>query len=145
MTDTMTQRSQAARSLKCLEVWGGNGAVEETLELPGLSVWLHSTPLHNATGGGDVYYLSSCSHGVIARVALADVSGHGECVSELAKTLRVLMHKYVSYWDQTEFMQELNRAFATSQHRLESEQGSSCLAGAKFATSTVMSYSCEER
>src|ERR1043165_8396643 len=83
LTDAIAERSQPVRSLKCLEVWGGNGAVEETLELPGLSVWLHSMPLHNASGGGDVYYLSSCSHGVIARVALADVSGHGECVDHL--------------------------------------------------------------
>jgi phosphoserine phosphatase RsbU/P len=145
VTDIVTERSQAARSLACLEVWGGNGAIEETLELPGLSVWLHSRPLHNVAGGGDVYYLSSCSHGVVARVALADVSGHGECVSELAQTLRGLMHRYVSYWDQTEFMQELNRAFAASQQAIESEQGGSRLDGAKFATSTVMGYYCEER
>jgi phosphoserine phosphatase RsbU/P len=140
----MTADSAGTRSLQCGEVWGGNSAVEQTLSLPGLVVWLHSKPFHNASGGGDVYYFSVCSHGVIARVALADVSGHGEPVSGLAQTLRGLMHKYVNYWDQTEFMGELGRAFAATQ-RLPGQQEGFGLDGAKFATSTLLGYYSEDR
>ncbi len=128
------------RSLQCMEVWGGNGPAEETFTLPGLAIWLHSKPYQDATGGGDVYYFSACSPGIIARVALADVSGHGDGASELAQTLRGLMQKYVTRWDQTEFMQELNRAFGTSQGCLPEQQDGLPLEGAKFATSTILGY-----
>ena len=141
----ITADGARTRSLQCGEVWGGNSAVEQTLSLPGLMVWLHSKPFHNASGGGDVYYFSVCSHGVIARVALADVSGHGEPVSGLAQTLRGLMHKYVDYWDQTEFMEELSRAFAASQRQLPGQQEGFGLDRAMFATSTLLGYYREDR
>ena len=47
----MTADTKTARSLACLEVWGGNCAVQEGLELPGLSAWVYSRPLHDAERG----------------------------------------------------------------------------------------------
>lgn len=139
-TSIMRDDFTPAQSLQCMEVWGGNGPAEETFALPGLAVWLHSKPFQNAAGGGDVYYFSACSPGIIARVALADVSGHGDGASDLAQTLRELMQKHVTRWDQTEFMQELNRAFGASQGRLPEQQDGLPLEGAKFATSTILGY-----
>jgi phosphoserine phosphatase RsbU/P len=139
-TSIMMDDLTPVESLQCMEVWGGNGPADESFTLAGLAVWLHSKPFQNAARGGDVYYFSACSPGVIARVALADVSGHGDGASELAQTLRGLMQKYVTHWDQTEFMQELNRAFGTSQGRLPGQQGGLPLEGAKFATSTILGY-----
>jgi len=141
----MTADTATSRSLACLEIWGGNCAVQEALELPGLSAWVYSRPLHDAERGGDVYYLSACSHGLITRIALADVSGHGQGVDPLAQTLRRLMHKYVNHWDQGEFAEALNRAFRSTQEQFQDQLDALGLHGAIFATCTILGYYCEGR
>jgi len=97
--------------LACMEVWGGNGRVDQALDLPGLLGWVYSEPYAGSETGGDVYYLSACSRGQVARICIADVSGHGASASQMAATLGELMRKYVNAWDQSDFARELNRAF----------------------------------
>ncbi len=96
--------------LRCLEVWGGNRRVNHAVELPGLEGWVHSEPTEDAISGGDVHYLSVCSKGILSRFTLADVSGHGQSSSAVARILRRLIHKYIDTWDQTELMRELNES-----------------------------------
>ena len=62
--------------------------------------------------GGDIYYVSTCGGGKIARFAVADVAGHGEAASSLSAQLRKLMRRYVNTVDQTRFVRALNRAFS---------------------------------
>lgn len=100
-----------ARPLACLEVWGGNRSLDQEVALPGLDAWLYSRPHPGSTAGGDLYYLSVCDKGALARVSVADVSGHGQSVSRLAERLRELMRKHISTFDQSEFVRELNQAF----------------------------------
>lgn len=107
----MSITEQPAHTLSCLEVWGGNQRVSALLQLPGLLAWVESAPYREASQGGDLHYLSACNNGVLARVALADVSGHGAEAGAIAQNLRTLMREYVNYWDQTEFVQRLNDAF----------------------------------
>ncbi len=114
--------------LSCLEVWGGNQHVSALVELPGLMAWVESAPYKHATGGGDLHYMSACNHGVVARVALADVSGHGTEVSTIAVKLRDLMRQYVNYWDQTEFVRGLNDAFPKDD------------TGLKYASAAILGY-----
>ena len=95
--------------LACLELHGGNQAGAYSAELPGLAGWISCRPLGPA-GGGDLYYLSSCSHGVIARVALADVAGHGEIVSSAAVRLRDALREHVDHWDQSMLIRRLNES-----------------------------------
>lgn len=116
-----------AHPMQCLEVWGGNHAVDTAVTLPGLNAYVYSRPYQNAEGGGDVHYLSSCATGRIARLLLADVSGHGFEVSDVAVTLRDLMRRHMNYLDQSSFVSTLNREF-----------GSLSEAGC-FATSVVLS------
>lgn len=111
--------------LACLEVWGGNRKVSHAVELPGLAGWVYSAPLgppspipnpetsgrDEARGGGDVLFLSVCDRDTLSRIAVADVSGHGQAVSALGENLRTLMRKHISTWDQSELMRELNHAF----------------------------------
>lgn len=113
--------------LACMEVWGGNREVAVPVELPGLAAWVYSKPLEAGSGGGDVHYLSACNAGILSRVALADVSGHGQVVSSLAETLRALMHKHINTWDQSAFMRELNEAFQQT-------------GDANYATGVVLSF-----
>lgn len=94
-----------------MEVWGGNQPFDSSLVLPGLDTWLYSRPHASASAGGDVYYVSSCATGRITRLLIADVTGHGKVVSELAGGLRSLMRRFVNYIDQGRFVREMNGQF----------------------------------
>ena len=98
----------------CNEVWGGNHAVIRTVQLASVTAWMASVPLDEGEGGGDLYYMSVCNHGLISRIALADVSGHGRVVSAMTETLQKLMHENIDVWDQSDFMRGLNETFALS-------------------------------
>lgn len=95
--------------LACLELRGGNQAAAYSAELPGLAGWISCRPLGTA-GGGDLYYLSSCSQGLIARVLLADIAGHGEIVSSAAVDLRDALREHVDHWDQSMLIRRLNES-----------------------------------
>ncbi len=126
MIDSTTE-SQPDR-MRCMEVWGGNRAVQHSFEAAGLRIWAFSQPFENAKGGGDVYYLSSCASGRITRMLLADVSGHGEQVSNVAKGLRDLMRRNINVIKQTRFVSAMNRQFAAVNQ------------GSNFATALVTTF-----
>jgi sigma-B regulation protein RsbU (phosphoserine phosphatase) len=121
--------------MQCMEVWGGNRAVDAGVVMPGLDVWVYALPYDEDErageldrAGGDVHLVSSCGTGRIARMMVADVSGHGAKVAALAVTLRRLMRRFMNYLDQTAFVEALNRAFG------ELEQSG------RFATSVAMTF-----
>jgi len=120
--------AEEVQRLACREVRGGNRLAAFSAELPGLAGWISCRPLEPSTRGGDLYYMSACSHGVIARVVLADVSGHGEAVSAAAGRLRDSLRQHVESWDQSALIQELNENFLRT---AESPQ---------FATAFVASF-----
>src|SRR3954453_512352 len=81
------------RSMHCMEIRGGSQAVEEAVTTPGLDAWISSRPHEGADSGGDVHYVSLCGGGVITRLIVADVSGHGKAVAECSASLRAMMRK----------------------------------------------------
>ena len=104
------QETEQPYRLACLELHGGNDSGAYTAELPGLTGWVSCRPLVPAQRGGDLYYLSACSRGVIARVALADVAGHGEIVSAAAVQLRDALREHMDHWDQSLLIRRLNES-----------------------------------
>ncbi len=100
-----------AQALQCMEIWGGNQASNRGVTTPGLDLWVYSRP-HEGAEGGDVHYVSLCGGGMITRFILADVSGHGASVAELAKSLRALMRRNINRKDQTRLVESLNREFS---------------------------------
>jgi hypothetical protein len=72
-----------ASGLACAEVKGGTQPVHDVIELPGLQGVLYSMPCE-ATRGGDVHYLSVCGSGLLSRVCVADVAGHGGAVAAVS-------------------------------------------------------------
>jgi phosphoserine phosphatase RsbU/P len=96
--------------LACFELWGGNSNADHAVELPGLEGWVYSAPFERTSGGGDVHYFSVCGRGVVSRIAVADVSGHGHRAGEVAQSLRVILQRHSDNWDQSKLMQELNDA-----------------------------------
>lgn len=115
-------------TLQCMEVWGGNQAVESSVHLSGLDAWVYSKPYEQAEAGGDVYYVSSCATGRITRLLVADVAGHGNSVADLATALRRLMRQHVNHLDQVTFVRRMNEAFVQ-----QSKVGS-------FATAVVTTF-----
>jgi phosphoserine phosphatase RsbU/P len=107
----MIEKADEVRRLACQEVRGGNHLAAFSAELPGLAGWVSCHPLQPSPRGGDVYYMSSCSQGVMARVVLADVTGHGEAVSAAAGRLRDALRRHVERWDQSTLIRQLNDNF----------------------------------
>lgn len=97
--------------MQCMEVWGGNALADRSVSMPGLDAWVYCKPFEDSDAGGDVYYLSSCATGRIARLLVADVSGHGAAVRGTAVALRTLMRRYVNCLDQCQFVRSMNRQF----------------------------------
>lgn len=118
----------AAQPLQCMEIWGGNRAVEKAVSTPGLDIWVSSRPHEGAAAGGDVHYVSLCGGGQITRLMLADVSGHGDAVAEVARSLRDLMRKHINRKDQSRLVQGVNREFGALAQM------------SRFATAVVATY-----
>src|SRR5580658_8692114 len=118
----MTGSAGQVERLACLELRGGNQLARYAARLPGLTAWVSCNPLRPSRRGGDLYYLSACSHGSIARVVIADVSGHGEKVSAAAVHLQKALRQHIDLWDQSLLIRDLNESFFRDEHR------------AKFAT-----------
>src|SRR5271163_3065093 len=121
-----------AHRLACAQVWGGNNIADLTVEVPGLLGWVHSRPLYPAATGGDVYYLGVCSQGLLSRIVLAAVTGHGQVVSATALTLRNLLRKHMNAVDRSVLMQEMNEAFGRGDDPKE----------VQYATAAVIGYFC---
>ena len=115
-------------SMKCMEIRGGSRAVEEAFNTPGLDAWLHSRPFEGAERGGDLHYVSVCGGGVITRVIVADVSGHGARVAEFSEALRALMRKNINTKSQTLLVEALNSQFGETAQSL------------RFATAVIATY-----
>jgi sigma-B regulation protein RsbU (phosphoserine phosphatase) len=107
----MIERADEVHRLACQEVRGGNRLAVYSAELPGLTGWVSCRPLEPSPRGGDVYYMSACSKGVMARVVLADVAGHGETVSVAAGRLHNVLRQHTERWDQSTLIRELNDNF----------------------------------
>ena len=119
----------------CMEVWGGCDPINTAVTMAGLDAWVYSKPFcetpvstSDTEGGGDVYYVSSCATGRINRLLIADVSGHGAAVRNVAVQLRDLMRRYVNYLDQSAFVTAMNKRFVETS------------AASVFATAVVTTF-----
>jgi serine phosphatase RsbU (regulator of sigma subunit) len=80
-----------------------------------------------------VHYLSLCGGGLISRLIIADVSGHGESVAEFSASLRGLMRQNINKKSQTGLVRTLNRKF-TEMAQFK-----------RFATAIVATYLASRR
>jgi phosphoserine phosphatase RsbU/P len=115
----MIEEAEHVQRLACQELRGGNHLAAYSVELPGLAGWVSCHPLRPSPRGGDLYYLSACSQGIIARVVLADVAGHGEVVSAAAIRLRDALRQHVEQWDQSTLIRQLNDTFLKSTEKVQ--------------------------
>lgn len=125
MNDTTTP---AAYTLQCMDIWSGNQAVSNDVVTPGLELSVYSRPYHGESTGGDVHYVSLCAGGIVTRLVLADVSGHGAAVAETSQSLRAMVRRFMNSKSQMRLVREINREFT------QLTQSS------RFATAIVATY-----
>ncbi len=102
--------TMSTRRLTCGEVAASHHRAVTLFELPGLTAWVHAIPAGSGDEGGDVHYVSVCDRCLVCRIALADVSGHGQAVAALGATLRDLMERHLTALAQVGLMRDLNDA-----------------------------------
>lgn len=123
-----TEQAQDSQTLHCMEIWGGIEPVESAVRTPGLDLWVYSRPFEGDEQGGDVHFVTLCGGGVITRIVVADVSGHGSSVAEFSSMLRSLLRKHINQKSQARLVERLNREF-TEMARLR-----------RFATAVMATY-----
>lgn len=90
---------ESVSGLVCGEVRGGTTPVYERLVLPGLRGVLYSRPCSGASGG-DIHYLSICGSGLLSRICLADVAGHGETIAAVGTAMHAHLLRSVDVIDE---------------------------------------------
>lgn len=94
--------------LQCAEIWGGIEKEKADVASPGISASLFASS-GGDTKGGDIYYLTLCNSTNITRMVIADIAGHGECVSEISQSLYHTLKKYVDNLDGSSILSDLNQ------------------------------------
>jgi serine phosphatase RsbU (regulator of sigma subunit) len=111
-----------------MDLWSGNRSVENEAQAPGLDIFVWSEPYRGESTGGDLHYVSLCAGGIITRLILADVAGHGTAVAETSQMLRSLMRRFMNAKRQEHLVRDLNREF------------SQLAKSGRFATAIVATY-----
>ena len=70
--------------LECKGIWGGIRNRDIEISAGKVIGSIYSTSCEGGRGG-DIYYFGVCRGGIITRLAIADVTGHGEAVSEVSQ------------------------------------------------------------
>jgi sigma-B regulation protein RsbU (phosphoserine phosphatase) len=111
-----------------MDLWSGNASIENEVSAPGSEIYVFSRPYHGESRGGDVHYVSLCAGGVVTRLMLADVAGHGMSVAATSRILRQLMRRFMNSNSQTRLVTRLNRHFAAH------------APAGRFATAVIATY-----
>ncbi|MFC1858433.1 hypothetical protein ACFL9U_10495 [Thermodesulfobacteriota bacterium] len=70
--------------LECEGIWGGIHDRDIEVSAGKVIASIYSEACCGGKGG-DIYYFGVCKDGIITRLAIADVTGHGEAVSEVSQ------------------------------------------------------------
>lgn len=82
--------------------------MERDVCTPGVCAAIHSSA-SGSKAGGDIYYFSVCNYESLTRLAIADVRGHGEEVSELSGWLYQALERHMNDANGASILTELNR------------------------------------
>lgn len=90
------------------KIWGGNSQIAMPITMPGLAGVLHAIP-KDCHVGGDLYYLSACGAGIMSRMCIADVRGHGEGVADFATWLEKVFSAQMNRHSPSGVLREVNQ------------------------------------
>lgn len=102
------QDEQPVHRIRCGEIWGGNRGDQLELATSGIRASLFSRSCDGGKGG-DLYYLSVCESDQLTRIAIVDVVGHGESVSQTSSCLYESLERQMNSADGSAVLADLNR------------------------------------
>ena len=70
--------------LECKEIWGGIHDRDIEVSAGKVIASIYSSACCGGKGG-DIYYFGVCKGDLIFRLAIADVTGHGEAIAEVSR------------------------------------------------------------
>jgi len=111
MSATIEQATDRVE-LVCWKIWGGNSRASLPVRLPGLKGVLYAMP-SGSERGGDLYYLSACGSGAVARLCLADAVGHGEGVAQFSAWLQRVFGAHIHRENPAAVLDEVNKRAVT--------------------------------
>lgn len=94
----------------CVEILGGNDSRIEALVLSGLEFFLVAFPA-SGQAGGDIYCMHSCGDRTLVKIALVDITGHGQHSASVARDIHALFHQHESETSPGRLLGLVNRQF----------------------------------
>jgi sigma-B regulation protein RsbU (phosphoserine phosphatase) len=83
--DPKVAKVKSPPRLECTGIWGGIRNLGIEITAGRIIASIYSAACCEGGKGGDVYYFGVCRGDIITRLAIADVVGHGEVVSEVSQ------------------------------------------------------------
>ena len=117
----------AKQGLICSGIWGGVQNSDQDVNTDGLTASVFSSSADGGKGG-DMYYIGACKGCKLTRVAVADVVGHGQAVSDVSQYMYDSLKAHICDPDSGAILSELNQV--ASQQGLEA-----------MTTAVVVAYS----
>lgn len=97
--------------ISCSEIWGGIYNVDVDACTSALSLSIYSRSCQGGKGG-DIYYVSVCDTDRLTRIAVADVVGHGQEVSEVSNWVYDALAVRMNHQFGGDMLADLNRKIA---------------------------------
>ena len=87
--------ADARGRLECKELWGGIRNQDSEISAGNVIGSIYSTACCDGGKGKDIYYFGVCKGGIITRLAIADVTGHGEAVAEISQYVYDTLNEHI--------------------------------------------------
>jgi hypothetical protein len=82
--DIQFPNGKSRQRIECKVIWGGIQNIDAEVTAGKFVASIHSAASEGGQGG-DIYFFGVCKVDIISRLAIADVVGHGEVVSEVSQ------------------------------------------------------------
>lgn len=94
--------------LQCAQIWGGIFNQDQDVCTSTVTASVYSASCDGGKGG-DLYYFSVCKGDKLTRIAVADVVGHGEAVSDVSSWLYTALEKRMNSLKTGAVLKDLNK------------------------------------
>ncbi len=82
--DSQFPAVESSQRIECKVIWGGIQNIDTEVTAGKFIGSIYSAASEGGQGG-DIYFFGVCKVDIISRLAIADVVGHGEVVSEVSQ------------------------------------------------------------
>ena len=136
----MPRQVEKQPKLPCSGVWGGVRNLDKDINVGGVVASLYSSSCDGGKGG-DIYYFGVCKDDNLTRLAIADVVGHGQAVSDVSEYIYAALKTHMCNPDSGSILSEINQI--ASRHGLRAMTTAAVVAynaGRKELSRTDSSY-----